>query len=119
MLMSKIINVGLIGFGMAGRIFHAPTINCVPGLRLKKIRQTNPANVSLITGKYPGTEIVAGSDEIFSDHEIDLVVVGSPNNTHFSLAKEALLAGKHVVVDKPFTITVAEADELIALARQQ
>jgi scyllo-inositol 2-dehydrogenase (NADP+) len=117
--MNKLVNVGLIGFGMAGRIFHAPTISCVPGLRLKKIRQTNAENLPLINSRYPGAEVVADAAEIFSDGEIDLVVVGSPNATHYALAKEALLAGKNVVVDKPFTVTVAEAEELTALAKSR
>ncbi|MEI6945818.1 oxidoreductase [Paraflavisolibacter sp. H34] len=117
--MNKLVNVGLVGFGMAGRIFHAPTISCVPGLRLKKIRQTNAANLPLINSRYPGTEVVPAATDIFSDADIELVVIGSPNATHYSLAKEALLAGKHVVVDKPFTVTVAEAEELAALARSR
>jgi predicted dehydrogenase len=117
--MNKTINVGLIGFGMAGRIFHAPTISCVPGLHLKKIRETKPDKIALIKSRYPAAEIVKDSKEILSDKEIDLVIVATPNFTHFEIAKEALSAGKNVVIDKPFCITTAEADELIELAGQQ
>ncbi len=117
--MKKSINVGLIGFGMAGRVFHAPFITNVPGLHLKKIRETKQDNIKLINSYYPGAEVVNDSLAILQDESIDLVVIGSPNATHFNLAKEALQAGKHVLVDKPFTVTTAEADELIELANRK
>lgn len=117
--MTKTINVGLIGFGMAGRVFHAPTITSVPGLQLSKIRETKEPNINIIGNRYPNAMVVNDSRVIFDDPQIDLVVIATPNTSHYSLAKEALLAGKNVVVDKPFTITTAEADELIALAGQQ
>lgn len=117
--MKKNINVGLIGFGMAGRVFHAPFIANVPGLHLKKIRETKQDNIEIINTFYPDAEIVNDSQAILQDETIDFVVVGSPNATHFALAKEALQAGKHVLVDKPFTVTTAEADELIQLANQK
>lgn len=114
--MSKSFNVGLIGYGIAGQVFHAPMINCVEGLNLKKIRETKLANIQLANKRYPKAKIVADSDAIISDNIIDLIVIATPNNSHFSLAKEALNAGKHVVVDKPFTINFQEAQELIQLA---
>jgi predicted dehydrogenase len=104
---------------MAGQVFHAPIITSVPGLLLTKIRETKPENIQLAQSRYPDAVLVADSQAILADAAIDLVVIATPNGTHFSLAREALLAGKHVVVDKPFTITSAEADELIALAAQQ
>jgi scyllo-inositol 2-dehydrogenase (NADP+) len=117
--MNKEVKVGLIGYGMAGQIFHAPVITSVPGLILHKIRETRPENIALAQSRYPGAEIVSDTRFILDDAAIDLVVIATPNTSHFSLARQALLAGKHVVVDKPFTISAAEADELIALARQQ
>ncbi|QCR21958.1 oxidoreductase [Pontibacter sp. SGAir0037] len=117
--MKKDIQVGLIGFGMAGRVFHAPFIANVAGLKLRKIRETKQANIHIANTYYPEAEIVGDSKAILQDPEIDLVVVASPNATHYSLAKEALEAGKHVLVDKPFTVTSAEARELIQLAEQQ
>ena len=114
--MSKNFNVGLIGYGIAGQVFHAPMINCIKGLCLKKIRETKSANIQLARKRYPEVEIVADSAAIISDDTIDLVVIATPNTSHFSLAKEALSAGKHVVVDKPFTIYFEEAQELIRLA---
>lgn len=117
--MHKTIQVGLIGYGMAGQVFHAPIITSVPGLLLTKIRETRPEHIQLAQSRYPDAVIVNDSQVILDDATIDLVVIATPNTSHFSLARQALLAGKHVVVDKPFTITSAEADELIALAAQQ
>lgn len=117
--MNKTINVGVLGFGMAGRIFHAPFVTAVQGLELKKIRANREESVQLAQVTYPDVTVVSENEDIFSDEEIDLVVVATSNATHFSLAKEALLAGKHVLIDKPFTTTLAEADELIELARKQ
>lgn len=114
--MDKIINVGLIGFGVGGQIFHAPILTTVNGLKLKKIRAEKPAQVSVAQENYPDAAVVRTSDEIFDDPDIELVVITTPNTAHFLLAKQALQAGKHVVVDKPFTISTKEADELIALA---
>ena len=117
--MSKIINVGLVGFGMAGSVFHAPFITNVPGLHLAKIRETRQENIAVASERYPEAEIVQDAKAIFEDASIDLVVLATPNSSHVSLAKQALQAGKHVVVEKPFTVTSAEADELIALAEKQ
>lgn len=117
--MQRIVNVGLIGYGMAGQVFHAPIITSVPGLQLIKIRETKPENILLAKSRYPNAAIVNDSQAIFTDEAIEVVVIATPNNSHYALAKEALLAGKQVVVDKPFTITVSEADELIDLANRQ
>lgn len=114
--MDKIIKVGLIGFGVGGQIFHAPVLTTVKGLELVKIRASKPEQVSVAQTKYPQAEIVSTSEEIFNDENISLVVITTPNTSHHSLATQALKAGKHVVVDKPFTITAAEADDLVALA---
>jgi predicted dehydrogenase len=117
--MDKIIKVGLIGFGVGGQIFHAPVITSVPGLKLTKIRACRPEQVSVAKMKYPQAEIVSTSEEIFNDPDIDLVIISTPNTSHYSLALQSLEGGKHVVVDKPFTVTTAEADELIAFADER
>ena len=117
--MEKELRVGLIGFGIGGQIFHAPIITTVQGLHLSKIRATKPAQVDTAKTKYPRATIVSTSEDIFNDADIDLVVITTPNTAHFPLALEALKAGKHVVVDKPFTINTQEADELIALAEEK
>lgn len=117
--MKEKINVGLLGFGMAGRVFHAPVISSIPGFRLRKIRANRPASIELAQATYPSAEIVGDDKAILDDENIDLVVVATTNATHYTLAKAALRAGKHVVVEKPFTVTSDEATELIALAKHQ
>jgi len=117
--MSDIMQVGLIGYGMAGQVFHAPMITSIDGLQLAKIRETKSGNLAMAQGRYPSSTIVADSEAILSDPDIDLVVIATPNTLHYSLAQQALLSGKHVVVDKPFTITSEEADALIDLAKKE
>ena len=114
----KTINAGLIGYGMAGRIFHAPFLNIVPGFNLSKICTNNPDAIKLANERYPQTTIVSKSEEIFDDENIDLVFILTPSESHYELTKKALLAEKHVVVDKPFTATTAQADELIELSEK-
>ena len=115
----KIINVGLLGYGMAGQVFHAPIINCISGFKIKSIRTTNPYWSKKAIDRYPKVEIVTKSDIIIEDPKIDLVIIVTPNEFHYLLARKALLAGKHVVVDKPFTVTSAEASNLIQLAKSK
>src|SRR6201996_1620501 len=117
--MKKIISTGLIGFGNSGQTFFAPFIAANPGFKLAKISTSDPAKAAKANEVYPDAEVVKSADDIIYDPDIELVLVGSPNTSHFDLTKKALLAGKHVLVEKPFTVTTAEADELIALAKQQ
>jgi predicted dehydrogenase len=109
------INVAVIGFGLAGRVFHAPFVNAVPGLKLDAIVQRKGDEAQKA---YPNARILRSFDDAINDSTIDLIVVGTPNETHHSLAKQALTAGKHVVIDKPFSATSAEARELIDIATQ-
>jgi predicted dehydrogenase len=106
----------LVGYGGAGRIFHAPLISGVPGLQLSCIVTRQQEAVAR---DWPETMCVATAAEVFADANIDLVVIATPNASHFELAKSALFAGKHVVVDKPCTVTLAETDTLLELAREQ
>ena len=115
--MDKKINVGLIGYGMSGQVFHAPMITSIDGLHLVKIRETKAPNIELANDRYPTAVIVNDSEDIFNDENIDLIVIATPNQAHYPLAKKALEHGKHVVIDKPFTITTEEADELIHLSQ--
>jgi scyllo-inositol 2-dehydrogenase (NADP+) len=117
--MDKIIKVGLLGFGVGGQVFHAPVLTTVPGLQLAKIRASRPAQVAFAKKHYPTAETVNDASDIFNDQSIELVVISTPNTSHHPLALAALRAGKHVVVDKPFTINVAEADELIREAQSR
>jgi scyllo-inositol 2-dehydrogenase (NADP+) len=114
--MEKAINVGLIGYGFAGRTFHAPFITSVPELKLAAVVQRRGDTSK---ERYPWVKIVRDTEALYADPSIDLVVVATPSTDHYSFAKAALLAGKHVIVEKPFTTTTAEADELIELAREK
>jgi predicted dehydrogenase len=117
--MSDCIQVGLIGFGMAGQVFHAPIITSISGLQLSIIRETKADNITLAKSRYPSTIIVKNSAEIITNPAIELVVIATPNAYHYPLAKQVLSSGKHVVVDKPFTITSREAGDLINLAKKE
>lgn len=108
-------NVALIGFGLAGRKFHAPQISAVEGLKLAAIVSSRQAD---IRADYPDVAILSRPEEVFADPAIDLVVVATPNEVHASLAAAALRAGKAVVVDKPFTRSVTETEALIAVAKE-
>lgn len=109
------IDVGLIGFGFAGRVFHAPIISAVSGLRLRAILQRSGNDASNF---YPEAHIVRSMDELLAIDGLRLIVIATPNGSHYPLARQCLLAGRDVVVDKPFTTTFAEAAELVELARQ-
>lgn len=108
--------VALVGYGFAGRIFHAPSLVITPGLDLTKVVSSDWAKV---LADLPTVEVVPDYDEALTDPEIALVVIATPNQSHFRLAQAALQAGKHVVVDKPFTITTDEAATLVKLADQK
>jgi predicted dehydrogenase len=109
------IRVGLVGFGMAGRVFHAPLLSSVDGLELAAVmeRSTNKA-----AERYPGLTVYRSLEALLADKSLGLFVVATPNGTHFEIAKEILSAGRNVVVDKPMTLTSAEAAEMIGLARK-
>lgn len=117
--MNKTINVGLIGFGMAGQVFHAPIITSVDGLCLHTVCVRRPEHQDALRARYPQAKAVMHADEVFADEDVDLVIVATSNDVHYRLAKAALQAGKHVVVEKPFTNNAFDADELIALAEAQ
>ena len=106
------IGVGLIGFGYAGRVFHAPLITATPGLELRVLGTQRAASE---TG-YPDALVVPDRLAAARNPGVDLVVIATPNESHAPLAEAALRAGKHVVVDKPFTITLEEARALTTLA---
>jgi predicted dehydrogenase len=108
------IDVGLIGFGLAGRAFHAPVIRAVPGLRLSAILQRHGNEAA---EKYPDARIVKSLEELLAMRQVRVIVIATPNDTHYSLARQCLEAGRDVVVDKPFTVTLEEAKSLVRVAR--
>lgn len=101
--------VALIGYGYAARTFHAPLIQAVPGLSLTLVASSRPEQVR---ADLPGVAVEGDPMEAVVDAGVDLVVIATPNDTHFPLARAALRAGKHVVVDKPLTPSLPEACEL-------
>lgn len=107
------INVGLVGFGLSGRYFHAPFLSIHPGFQLTKVVSSRPAEVAAFD---PTIDTVATADELFADDSIQLVFICSPNDSHFRYAQAALNSNKHVVVEKPFALTEAETSQLLELA---
>ena len=109
------INIALVGFGLSGRYLQAPFITANSNYRLKTIVTSN----ALAKELYPEAQIVSSIEDVLADSSIDLVSIASPNATHYEYAKKALLANKHVLVEKPLASTSQEAEELILLAKQQ
>ena len=109
------IRTAIAGFGLSGKIFQAPFIHADPNFELKKVyeRKTERAKE-----EYPDVQIVRSFEELLTD-DIDLVIISTPNDTHVPFAKQAMAAGKHVVVEKPVAATSTEADELCAFAKKQ
>lgn len=114
--MADRINTALVGYGYAGKTFHAPLIAACEGLALHTIVSSRP---DAVLADWPGCRVAATLEQALADPAVALVVIASPNDQHFPQARAALLAGKHVVVDKPFTVTLAEAEALQRLAEEQ
>jgi scyllo-inositol 2-dehydrogenase (NADP+) len=110
------VRVGLIGFGLAGQAFHAPVIRGVEGMELACILERHTDNAKK---KYPAVRVARTLEEMLADKTIGLVVVATPNDSHFSYTKTCLEAGRDVVVDKPFTPTMKEAEQLVGLAAER
>ncbi len=113
--MAPIIRTAIAGFGMSGKIFQAPFLNADPRFSLCRVyeRTTQRARE-----EYPEVEIVRSFEALLTD-DIDLVVISTPNALHVPMARQAMLAGKHVVVEKPVAATSREAEELCKLAKAQ
>ncbi len=112
--MAEKINVAVVGYGFAGKVFHAPLIATTDGLTLHTVVSSD---ASKVRADYPGVAVVADLATALADPAVDLVVIATPNIHHAPMAHAALAAGKHVVVDKPFTTTVDEATALVAHAK--
>lgn len=114
--MTEPIKTALCSFGMSGWVFHAPFINTNNNFELYAVVERSK---NLAVEKFPNIITYRSIDALLADDKVELVIVNTPNNTHFEFAQKALLANKHVVVEKPFTNTVAEAKALVELAKQQ
>jgi len=112
----KPINTAICSFGLSGRVFHAPFISINPGFNFYAVWERTK---NLSKEKYPNVKTYRALEDMLADDLVELVIVNTPNTTHYGYVKKALEAGKHVIVEKPFTITVEEGNELIALAKKQ
>ncbi|MFI1604518.1 Gfo/Idh/MocA family oxidoreductase [Streptomyces griseofuscus] len=118
--MSTPLRVGLVGYGLAGSVFHAPLITATEGLVLDTVVTSNPERQQQARDAFPDVTLAATPEELFARAgELDLLVIASPNKTHVPLATAALEAGLPVVVDKPVAGTAAEARALAALAEDR
>ena len=110
------INTALCSFGMSGWVFHAPFIATNPGFNFYGVWERSK---NLAQEKYPGVKTFRTLEELLADKKVELVVVNTPSVTHYDYAKQVINAGKHLVVEKPFTATVEQAEELIELAKKK
>ncbi len=113
---NSIIKTGICSYGMSGKLFHAPFIQNHPGFELTAIveRSKNESRE-----KYSASKLYRSVDELIADESLQLIIVNTPVQTHFDYARKALAAGKHVIVEKPFTVTSKEAEELVTLANEK
>jgi predicted dehydrogenase len=114
--MKKTIQTAIIGYGLSGRYFHAPFLHVHPAFKvIKVLERKGEASKEL----FPKIEVVRDLEPILNDAKIELAVIATPNDLHYPMAKSCLQKGKHVIVEKPFTLTTKEADELISLAEKR
>lgn len=110
----SVLNTGIVGFGLSGQVFHAPFIEVNPHFNLHTIVTTG----NLAAQKYPKAHITDSFEELLKNSEIDLIIICSPNSLHYPQAKAALQSGKHVIVEKPFTVNSREARSLIEISKE-
>ncbi|MBC7565519.1 MAG: Gfo/Idh/MocA family oxidoreductase [Pedobacter sp.] len=111
--MNREIITGILAYGMSGKVFHVPFIHSHPGFKLHAITERNTKQAA---SDYPGIISYDTVDDLINDPSIELVIINTPNFTHYEYATKALKAGKHILVEKPFTATIEEAKELFHLA---
>ena len=109
------INTALCSYGMSGTVFHAPFISIHPGFNFYGVWERSK---NLAQEKYPAVKVFRTYEEMLMDPAVELVVVNTPSYTHYDYAKQALVAGKNVIVEKPFTATVEQARELVSIAKE-
>jgi scyllo-inositol 2-dehydrogenase (NADP+) len=111
------LRVGVVGYGLGGSTFHAPLVSATPGLELAAIATSNAERVAKARARYPNTRLFDTIEQMLAAEPLDLVVVSTPHATHAPYARAALAKGAHVVVDKPFATSSAEARDLAAAAK--
>lgn len=112
----QLVKAGLCAFGMSGKVFHAPFLKEHPGFFISAVVERSKEESK---EKYPEATIYRSVDEMLQNADIELVIVNTPVQTHYEYAKKALEAGKNIIVEKPFTVNVAEAEELVKLAEEK
>lgn len=112
----RIINTGLCAYGMSGQVFHGPLLASDPRYRVVKVLERSGSRSA---GLFPDASIVRSLSDLIYDKDIELIIVNTPDHTHYNFARQALNARKHVVVEKPFTVTVSEAKRLVRLAHRK
>ncbi|WP_174566885.1 Gfo/Idh/MocA family protein [Nocardia crassostreae] len=111
------IGVAVVGYGLAGAVFHAPLIAAEPRLRVAAVVTSSAERAEQALAEHPGVRVFRTADELFADPDgIELAVIATPNRTHAPLTLQALAAGLAIVVDKPFAVTSAEAEQVVAAA---
>lgn len=115
----KQVNIGLAGYGSGGRVYNAPIIKSIEGFSVRKILTSNPENILHAHKDFPQATVISEYEEMLKDPEVELVIVLLPNHLHYNFTKKALQAGKHVVVEKPFTAFYEEAEKLIEIVRKK
>ncbi len=110
------ITVGLASYGMSGMVFHAPLLAANPQFTIRKVLERRSEKSK---ARYPEVEVVKNFQALLEDKSLELIIINTPNALHFEMGRQALLAGKHVVMEKPFTVSAQEANELTTLAKEQ
>ncbi|ASZ14851.1 Gfo/Idh/MocA family oxidoreductase [Chitinophaga pendula] len=114
--MDKVIKTGICSYGMSGQVFHAPFLHVHPGFEFTAVVERSK---HLAQQRYPEVKVYGSVEDMLQDASLELIVVNTPNYTHYDYAKQALLAGKHVIVEKPFTVDVKQGEELIQLSAEK
>ncbi|PKF74454.1 Gfo/Idh/MocA family oxidoreductase [Chryseobacterium sp. PMSZPI] len=112
----QLVKAGLCAFGMSGKVFHAPFLKEHPGFSISAIVERSKEESKV---KYPEATIYCSVEEMLQNADVELVIINTPVQTHYEYAKKALEAGKNIIVEKPFTVDVAEAEELVNLAEEK
>lgn len=112
----QLVKAGLCAFGMSGKVFHAPFLKEHPGFFLSAVVERSKEESK---EKYPEATIYRSVEEMLQNAEVELVIINTPVQTHYEYAKKALEAGKNIIVEKPFTVNVSEAEELVKLAEEK
>jgi scyllo-inositol 2-dehydrogenase (NADP+) len=112
------LRVAIIGYGLAGRVFHAPLIAATRGLQVTSVVTSSPERQALVARDHPDARTLSSADGVWERGDHDLVVIASPNDTHVPLATAAIDHGLPTVVDKPLAVTAARAEQLLARAQR-